>query len=61
MSDQFIRDFLFKFEGDFNIKRFEGPKSWTPSTTKIKKNADAAGPLGDLGLTARVLITQYLR
>ena len=26
-----------------------------------EKNADAAGPLGDLGLTARVLITQYLR
>ena len=26
-----------------------------------KKNADAAGPLGDLGHTARVLIPQYLR
>ena len=28
---------------------------------KIKKNADAAGPLGDLALTACVLIPQYLR
>ena len=26
-----------------------------------KKKADAAGPLGDLGHTARVLIPQYLR
>ena len=28
---------------------------------KFKKNSDAAGPLGDLGHTAPVLIPQYLR
>ena len=28
---------------------------------KRKKNSDEAGPLGDLGLMARVLIAQYLR
>ena len=28
---------------------------------KIKKNGDAAGPLGDKGLTPRALIPQYLQ
>ena len=34
-----------------------------PEVGNIKKikNVDAAGPLGDLGLTAHVLIPQYLR
>ena len=28
---------------------------------EFKKNADAAGPLGDLGITAPVLLPQYFR
>ena len=35
--------------------------SFNKLETNQKKNADAAGPLGDLGHTAPVLIPQYLR
>ena len=49
---------------DKNLKRKkkkEKEKDKEKEKEKEKQNADAAGPLGDLELTAHVLIPQYLR